>query len=375
MSTTRSLTLLALPLAAGLLLALPSRADDCPGGAPPPGPRAPARPDGVAPRPAVDVDGTDPRAQGAMPAGHGIPSTPTGKAFATPQEAGQAFLAALEADGTGALKELLGEGSDDVLFEESDPVAAKRRADVAAMGRAALEVREDGERRVLVFGDDGWELPLPLAKTPEGWRFDLAAAHEAIHARVIGRNELDALSLLAAYGTLQETYFAEDRDDDGVREYAQRLISTQGRQDGLWWPAQDGEAESPLAGVLEPLVGDEQELEAGAPFAGYRWRTLLAQGPGARGRGFSYVMDDDMVAGYALVAWPAEYRKTGVQTFLVSRNGVVFQKDLGPETAARAKAIKDFAPDAGWTRVDLTREFHPARTAVAGVQGPAPKAD
>jgi hypothetical protein len=371
MSASRPLALFALPFAAGLLLALPSRADDCPGGAQPPAPRAP-RTAGQGP---ADPHATGPHATGPHASDHGIPRTPTGKAFATPEEAGRALLDALEADGTTALKDLLGDGSEDVISDENDPVAAKRRADVAAMGRTTLAVREDGERRVLVLGDDGWELPLPLTRTPEGWRFDLAAAHEEIHARVIGRNELDALSLLAAYGTLQETYFAEDRDDDGVREYAQRLISTQGRKDGLWWPAEDGEAESPLAGVLEPLVGDEQEVEAGAPFAGYRWRTLLAQGAGTRGAGFSYVQDDDMVAGYALLAWPAEYRKTGVQTFLVSRNGVVFQKDLGPDTAARAKEIRSFAPDAGWTRVDLAREFHPARAAVAGVQGPAPKAD
>jgi hypothetical protein len=363
MTPARPATRLALALGLGACLglalhALPLHADECPQGEPAP----PAAPEPQ-------------RAGPAEQEGHGIPVASTGRAFATPEEAATALFQALEAPDLTALRELLGEGSDDVLDDGSDPVVAKRRADVAALGRRSLEVREQGERRVLALGEDGWELPLLLLKTPEGWRFDLASAHEEIHARVIGRNELDAIQLLSAYAALQEAYFAEDRDGDGVREYAQRLISTPGQKDGLWWAVEEGEAASPLAGVMEPMTGEEREPEAGARFAGYRWRTLLAQGVGAPGGAYPYVLHGNMVAGYALVAWPATYRKSGVQTFLVSRNGEIYQRDLGPETARLADSIRELALDAGWTKVDAHKELGAERIARAGTPPSAPKAE
>jgi hypothetical protein len=196
---------------------------------------------------------------------------------------------------------------------------------------------------------------VPLVRGEAGWTFDVAAGRDEILARQIGRHELDAIAFCRVYAHLQEQYFSEDRDADGVREYAQYLFSRPGTKSGLWWESAQGEPESPLTAALAPLTGpDGPDLDA--PFAGYYWRSLRAQGAKAPGGAYDYVVNGNMVAGYALIAWPAVYRKTGVMTFLISRNGVLYQKDLGEETERHGTTVERFEPDDTWSEVQAGDE-------------------
>jgi Protein of unknown function (DUF2950) len=269
--------------------------------------------------------------------------------FAQPDAALQAFIGALGTGDPARLGGLFGpEHMDEILGD--DPVAA--RADMAkvyADAERAAALRPAGaDRMVVVVGREAWPFPVPLVRDADGWRFDAAAGAEEIADRRIGRNELAAIEVMRAYVDAQREYASEDHGGDGVLEYAQRIASTGDKRDGLYWPTAEGEAPSPF-GPFVAEVGDYLEgRQAGAPYHGYYFRVLTGQGPNAPGGAYGYVINGHMVAGFAMLAWPATYDDTGVMSFLVGPNGVVLEADLGPDTAERARAITTYDPGPSW---------------------------
>ena len=200
--------------------------------------------------------------------------------------------------------------------------------------------------------ENGWTLPLPLIKTDAGWKFDPVKGKEEMTNRRVGFDELSAVEACRAYVAAQDEYFRLDRDGNGLREYAAKIISTPGKHDGLYWPPEDQADISPLDGFAEDAdlaarVGQKPE-----PYNGYYFRILTAQGPAAPGGAHSYLINGHMIAGHAMVAWPANYGDSGVETFICGENGDVYQKNLGPNTAALGASMREFNPDSSWTVVE-----------------------
>jgi hypothetical protein len=262
------------------------------------------------------------------------------KAFATPEAAAAALVDSVARSDDAELAVVLG---DDYrrLLPAGDVTDGDRTDFLAAWARGHRIVRSgDSGAKLELAG--GWTLPIPLVQGTAGWTFDTVAAADEMRTRRIGRNELAAINAIYAYVDAQREYAAEDRNGDGVLQYAQRILSTAGRRDGLYWPTADGVAPSPAGPLL-----DTADLKDG--YHGYRFRILKGQGPAARGGARSYVdREGRMTNGFALVAWPARYGVTGVMTFIVNHDGVAHQKDLGPSTAASAGAMSRFDPGPTW---------------------------
>ena len=218
-------------------------------------------------------------------------------------------------------------------------------------GIGAIDDGPNGEK-ILRVGKNGWTLPLPLIKTDAGWRFDVAKGKEEMTSRRVGYNELSAIEACKAYVSAQDEYFRLDRDANGLREYARRFISTPGTHDGLYWPPENQADISPLDGFAENANLAERSGEKPEPYMGYYFRILTAQGPAAPGGAFSYLINGHMIAGHAMVAWPAAYGDSGVETFVCGENGIVYQKDLGPNTAALGASMAQYNPDASWKVVE-----------------------
>lgn len=275
--------------------------------------------------------------------------------FPTAQAAMAAFKAALDTGDPAKLVALFGGEHEDALMG-GDP--ASRREEIANMASGAQEAialdSQDADHATILIGREAWPMPVPLVKEGDAWRFDTAAGLEEILDRRIGRNELAAIALMRAYVPAQVEYASQDRDGDEVLEYAQKLASSPGKQDGLYWPAAAGEPDSPFG----PLVADaEQHLKyhkKGEPYEGYYFRILTSQGKNVPGGAYDYIINGNMIAGFALVAWPAAYGNSGVMTFVINQQGKLYQKDLGPETAKIAEAMKAYDPDASWTLVTDT---------------------
>lgn len=278
-----------------------------------------------------------------------------GKTFATPEDAVSALAAATSIKDTNALRVIFGPAAAEI--ENPDRVQATNefRAFAAALSQTNRIVRESDSRCVLEVGDNFWPFPVPIVKKDGQWFFDTEAGKDEILSRRIGKNELATLQVVRAYVEAQREYAAKDRDGDEVLEFAQKLISTPGTKDGLYWPPDlDGEI-SPLG----PLVANAQSegyarkpKEAGAapePFQGYFFKILTRQGKHAPGGKYSYIINGNMIGGFALVAWPASYGDTGIMTFIVNQQGRVYQKDLGPQTAKITGALKAYDPDQTWT--------------------------
>lgn len=264
------------------------------------------------------------------------------EAYPNQEAAAEAFVTAL---GTGKADEqqlaaLLGKNWRDYI-----PTEDVDRSDVDAFIsgyrlRHSFEPAADG-RTFLSVGKHGWKLPIPLAKTDAGWKFDVRAGAEEIRQRRIGRNELSTVESARAFHDAQMEYAQEDRDGDGVLEYAQKVVSAEGKHDGLYWADDDSGEISPLG----PLFAD---AAPGSEWHGYRYRLLTAQGPSAPGGAYSYKLGDNMSRGFAIIAWPAKYNDTGVMSFMISHEGEVFEKDLGPGSEKTAKAMTRFDPDSSW---------------------------
>jgi hypothetical protein len=228
------------------------------------------------------------------------------------------------------------------------PAGADVRYRFLAAWAKAHAVKPEGDTKAFVaVGSDGWTLPIPIVKKAQGWQFDARAGAEEMRIRRIGRNELAVMQIMLAIYDAQKEYVTLDRDGNGVREYAAKFASSPGKRDGLYWPVKTGEAESPL--------GPAFVAAQAAGYHGYRFRLLNAQGSNAPGGAYEYTVRGKKIGGFAAVAWPVKYGDTGVMTFMVSHDGVVFEKDLGADTAARAAAITRFDPDSTWIKVDPTK--------------------
>ena len=274
-------------------------------------------------------------------------------AFATPRAALDEFVAAVRAHDTNAVEAMLGPAGYDLLHS-GDKVADKhaRQRFLTAYDRYAHLVRTSPSVAMLQIGPDNWTFPIPIVKRPRGWVFDTKSGRGELLARRIGRNELDAIQECKAYVDAQRDYASVDRGD-GILQYAQRFLSTKGYHDGLYWPAEHGAAQSPLGPAFAKAQANGYIFEASTgpkPFNGYYFRILTAQGDSARGGAYSYVVHGKMIGGFALIAYPAKYGASGIATFMVNQDGLVFQKDLGSDTEALAARIQSFDPGSGWSR-------------------------
>lgn len=281
---------------------------------------------------------------------------PTGqKTFPSPQQAIEALVAAVQSDGDAGLLEVFGPGSEP-LIASGDPVADQT-------GRArflrAFDVkngldRESEDRAVLIIGARDYPFPIPIVRRADSWRFDTREGMEEIINRRIGRNELHTLEVMQAYCDAQREYASTPRYGKGL-QFAQKLKSSDNLKDGLYWPIGENDEESPL-GPLIARAADEgytQGLDDDhpVPFHGYLFKILRAQGEHANGGAFDYVADGKMVLGFALVAYPARYAASGIMTFIVNQEGVIYEKDLGEETAAVAAAMTAYDPDDSWHKL------------------------
>jgi|PlaIllAssembly_1097288.scaffolds.fasta_scaffold10428_2 hypothetical protein len=270
-----------------------------------------------------------------------------------------AIVAAAQAGDTAALGAILGPDSEE-LYSSGDPVAdrnALQQFVEAVKARTVIEY--DGPDRVTFsVGDDEWPVPTPLVKDAQGWRFDGAAGKEEIVNRRIGRNELYAIEVMRDFVEAQADYAASDPARSGVRQYAQRMVSSKGQKDGLYWPtAGENEVASPLGELAAAAVKEgyaDTDPSKLVPFHGYYYRMLQAQGKNAPGGAKSYVVDGKMTGGFAFVAWPADYGNAGIKSFVVNQQGIVFEKDLGPDTEKVAAGITEYDPDDSWDAVEDT---------------------
>ena len=276
------------------------------------------------------------------------------RTFATPDEAVDALLAALKADDDAAMLAIFGDQHKDLVVSPDRAANSATRAKAAAAMQTYKKLEAAGnDRRILLIGDQAWPTPIPLVKTGDRWRFATEQGEDELVNRRIGANERSAIFVLRAYLDAQKEYATKDRDGDGVLQYAQKLGSTAGKHDGLYWPADaaKGEEESPFG----PLVAESSPYlkghKAGDPYRGYHFRILTQQGKNAKGGAYNYVINGRMIAGFAMVAYPAQYGQSGVMTFIVSHNGKVFEKNLGKGSAEIGAKMTAFDPGPGWKEV------------------------
>jgi hypothetical protein len=278
----------------------------------------------------------------------------SGKVFARPEDAVAELRKATSTADTQALHELFGPEADDLQNPDRVQAASDLATFNAALRATNQLVRTSDTNIIIEVGDDLWPFPIPLVKEGTGWHFDADAGKEELINRRIGRNELDVLKATRAYVDAQREYASLDRDGDAVLEYAQRIRSSPGKTDGLYWPIELNGQESPLG----PMVAEAQQQgyfrnksaqnAQLAPFHGYYFRILTRQGKNAPGGKYDYIINGNMIGGFALVAWPAQYGDTGIMTFIVNQQGRVYQKDLGPQTATIAAKMTEYDPDPSW---------------------------
>ncbi len=273
------------------------------------------------------------------------------QAYATPRDAVKALYAAAKAGDTAALLEVFGPNGKD-LISSGDEVADQNERDRFVKNYAiAHKLVADGpDKFILQVGADNWPLAVPIVKTEKGWSFDADAGKQEILYRRIGRNEEDAIRVCRALIEAEHAYRREGHDGNPPGQYTRKLVSDPGKQNGLYWETAEGEPPSPGGPLLAEAAGDNYARGPGKhqPFHGYLYRVLTAQGPNARGGARDYVVDGKLTRGFAIVAYPAEYRVSGVMTFIVNQQGVVYEKDLGEETESLARAMTTFDPDSSW---------------------------
>lgn len=273
------------------------------------------------------------------------------RVFDSPEAATKALVAAARANDEKALVEIFGAKHRDMVGTVDKTRDRENRAWFAqAADEYQLLRPEDDGRVTLVVGYEAWPFPIPLVKQGLTWRFDTDAGREELVNRRIGANELEAINTLRAYVDAQRQYASKPRDGTKVRQFAQRIHSSPGKRDGLYWDADSakGEELSPIG----PLIRDATGRQPGDPYNGYYFKILTRQGPAAPAGRHSYVINDHMIVGFAMVAFPADYDKTGVKTFTVNHYGVVYERDLGPNTAKIAAAVTEYNPDPSWKEVD-----------------------
>ncbi len=276
------------------------------------------------------------------------------KGFATPEEAVKAFETTLKADDNRELLALFGPDARD-LISSGDPVMDKERRDKFIKDfDLKHRIDKQGNKMELIVGDKDWPFPIPLVKKGGQWFFDTKAGKEEMLNRRIGENELNTIQTMLAIVDAEREYAMKDSDGNGALEYAEKFRSDPGKKNGLYWETKEGEEPSPLGELVAGAraEGYTKASEKPMPFHGYYFRMLKKQGKHAPGGAFDYIVDGKQIGGFAVVAYPAKYGNSGVMTFLVNHDGVVYQKNLGKNTAATAKAMKAFDPDKTWKKVE-----------------------
>jgi hypothetical protein len=276
--------------------------------------------------------------------------------YKTPQDAVDALVAAARSGDEKALLFVLGPDGDDITSSGDKVADAATRKRFVEFYDAKHEIAMKGEHKaILIVGGNDYPFPIPLERVKSGlWSFDTVEGRDEILYRRIGRNELDAIQTCLAYVDAQNDYAEKDRTGAGIGVYAQRFISQPGKKDGLYWPAAQSEEQSPLGELFADASREGYRTAQGrSPYHGYYYKILTKQGPAAPGGAADYVVDSKMIGGFALVAYPAEYRNSGVMSFIVNYEGMVFQKDLGPNTADIAEAVTAFNPDSTWRKVEV----------------------
>lgn len=277
---------------------------------------------------------------------------PAQRLFPTPEAAAAALTQAVEQLDRPAIAAIVGPDLAELIQGQGAEANEVDRQRFLEAARRATVLRPDGDSRILEVGLEAWPFPAPLVHDAGGWRFDGAEGVEAVKDRIVGRNELEAIAVLQAYVDAQQSYAAEDRDGNGVLEYAQHLASTPGKHDGLYWPVTGEEEPSPLGPFLAEAGVTATSRDPATPYYGYYFRILTRQGETAPGGAYDYLINGHLLAGFAMVAWPAIYGESGVMTFIVNQYGVVLERDMGARTDEIGPKMLTYNPDAGWKPVD-----------------------
>ena len=280
------------------------------------------------------------------------PSAQAQQSFKSPDDAASALVAAVKSGIKQDALKVLGADGEDIIDSGDDVADADARVKFLSAYDARHSLKVDGRRASLIIGADDFPFPIPLIHNKNGWEFDTADGRQEILYRRIGRNELDAIQTCLAFVDAENEYAEKDRGD-GIGSYAQKIVSSPGKQDGLYWPSDSND--SPL-GELAAEASAEGYKASGEPrpYNGYYYRILTRQGQSAPGGAMSYIVKGKMIGGFALIAYPAEYGNSGVMTFMVSHAGTVYQRDLGQDTEARVRSVTLFDPDKMWKKVDET---------------------
>jgi len=276
------------------------------------------------------------------------------QSFKTADAAVDALVSAARSNDRKALMEILGRGSSDIV-SSGDPVAdtASYQRFVSAYDAKHQLSMEGDNKAIMIIGQEDYPFPIPIVRENGTWRFDTDAGREEIIYRRIGANELDTIQTSLAYVDAQNDYAEKDRTGAGKGVYAQHMVSSPGKKDGLYWPDVQGEDQSPLGELAAEAAKQGYRVGAGRiPYHGYYYKILTKQGAAAPGGELDYVVNGKMIGGFALVAYPAQYRNSGVMTFIVNYNGQVYQKDLGPHTTAIAEKMTSFNPDKTWEKTE-----------------------
>jgi Protein of unknown function (DUF2950) len=275
------------------------------------------------------------------------------KTFSSPEDAVKAAIQAARDNSDKEMIAIFGPGAKDIILS-GDPVADReRRANFLKAYDEKNSLATQGENKILVIGNKDWPFPIPLVKKGEGWVFDTEKGRQEILNRRIGESELFTIQTLLAVVDAQREYAMKDRNRNGLLEYAQKFVSDASKKNGLYWEAKAGESESPLGPIMARArtEGYQGKPNAPAPYHGYHYRILTAQGKDASGGAYSYLVKGKMIGGFAVVAYPAQFDNSGVMTFIVNHEGKVFQKNLGKNTASIAQSMKEYNPDKTWSEV------------------------
>jgi hypothetical protein len=287
---------------------------------------------------------------------HAADTENLGKKFATPEDAVAALRSVTGSADTNGLRLILGPAASDLANPDRIQATNELRSFSSALAQTNHLLHVSDTRIILELGDDLWPFPVPIVKKDGGWFFDTAVGKDELLNRRIGTNELGTIEVMRAYVDAQREYASADHDGNEVLQYAQRLVSSPGKHDGLYWPPEFYEELSPLGPLVayaqpegySPEQRYEQEVERG-PFHGYYFRILTRQGKHAPGGKYEYVINGNMIGGFAMIAWPAEHGDSGIMTFIVNQQGRVYQKDLGAKTSKVVSGIKAYDPDSSWT--------------------------
>jgi Protein of unknown function (DUF2950) len=272
--------------------------------------------------------------------------------FATPDAAVDALMAAFKADSDAQLLAIFGDEHKDLIVHGDRAADSANRATIFASMQTLRVLRESGpDRRILLIGAEAWPVPIPLVRVGDRWRFASEEGAGEILNRQIGANEHAAIHVLRAFVDAQRVYASRDRNGDGVLQYARKLASTPGKQDGLYWTAQPGEEMSPFGPLIAESAAYLEGHAVGDPYRGYRFRILTRQGKNAPGGAYDYLVNGRLIAGFAMVAYPAEWGKSGVMSFIVNQNGKVYEKNLGKDSTALGAKMTAFDPGPGWKPV------------------------